>query len=866
MRGPRYSEHVRKVLEQAEREALRSHSLRIEPEHVFVALLKQENSLAYKILQDMGVDVNELTRELYRIVPRESSAIVFGPVQPSERTNRVLDFAHEEARMMENSFVGTEHLLLGLLRDVRGALAEILHRHGITYENVYESVKMYLRLGKDAYEPSVKTPTLDNFAIDLTEKARKGELDPLIGREAEVERLVEVLSRKNKNNPVLVGPPGVGKTAIVEGLAQRIASEEVPSVLLGKRILKLDLNSVVAGTKYRGEFEERMKRIINEVKRAKNVIVFMDEIHTLIGAGSAEGSLDAGNILKPALARGEFRLIGATTEEEYRKYIEKDGALERRFLKIVVKEPTEDETLEILKGLRSRYEDYHGVRYSDEALEAAVRLSTRYISGRHLPDKAIDVIDEAGSRVKIKHSQRENDAVALIDKKMNSLRAERERAKSEGDVEKERIISRQIAILEGEKKKIKSKQGKKTYEPPVVTPEDIAETVSLMTGIPLKKLTRDEKQRLLTMEDELKKRVIGQDEAVKAVSDAVVRAKMGLSDPYKPLASFLFLGPTGVGKTELARALAEFLFGSVDALIKFDMSEYSDAYTVSKLIGSPPGYVGYEDSGLLVKSVINRPYSVVLFDEVEKAHPQVLNIFLQLLDEGRVTDARGRVADFRNTIVIMTSNIGSEEFFRKGGSLGFFEGSVEQSLKDKVLEKLKSYLPPELINRIDEKVVFRSLSKEDIIRIVELKLGVVKKKLSSSGITLKLSDAVKAYIAESGYDPKFGARHVLRSIQKNLEVPLSKVLLRHEDWKNGVVEVFMENEGHKGEREGGLVFKFIPSETIDEKTSPEGADGAREKLSTDRSSKASSRGKRSSRGSARRRSKSDKVSLTGYSG
>jgi ATP-dependent Clp protease ATP-binding subunit ClpC len=717
----------------------------------------------------------------------------------------------DEARKLGHSYVGTEHILLGLIREGEGVAARVLNNLGVSLNKARQQVLQLLGSNdsgshQGASSASANTPTLDSLARDLTVIAREGSLDPVIGRSKEIQRVIEVLSRRTKNNPVLIGEPGVGKTAIAEGLAQQIVNNEIPEILRDKRVMTLDMGTVVAGTKYRGEFEDRLKKVMDEIRQAGNIILFIDELHTLIGAGGAEGAIDASNILKPSLARGELQCIGATTLDEYRKYIEKDAALERRFQPIRVDEPTAEESVQILKGLRDRYEAHHRVSITDESIDAAVKLSDRYISDRFLPDKAIDLIDEAGSKVRLR-SYTTPPNLKELEVKLEKVRKEKDAAVQSQEFEKaaslrdsEQHLREQ---LEETKKVWKEKQGQENSE---VTVEDIASVVSSWTGIPVSKLTQTETQKLLNLEEILHNRVIGQEEAVKAVSKAVRRAHAGLKDPKRPIGSFVFLGPTGVGKTELARALAEAMFGDEDAMIRIDMSEYMEKHSTSRLVGSPPGYVGYEEGGQLTEKVRRKPYSVVLLDEIEKAHPDVFNILLQVLEDGRLTDSKGRTVDFRNTVLIMTSNVGASAL-QRNKYVGFNIQDSDQNFKDmkgKVLEELKKAFRPEFLNRIDEIIVFHALEKKHLTEIVTLMSNQLTKRLAEQDITLSLTEAAMNKIADEGYDPEYGARPLRRAIQKHIEDRLSEELLRGTVLTGQKVIIDIENDEfvvRAGERE-----------------------------------------------------------------
>lgn len=784
----RYTERARKVIILAQDEAVRLKHNHIGTEHLLLGLLREREGLAAKILDSFDITLELVRSELEHMVDRTeyqgSREVAFTP-----RAKRVLELALDETRRMGHNYVGTEHILLGILREGEGVGAQILRRLGLDLEMVRNRLYEFLNENSSSQEsfpdspPShreSRTPVLDEFSRDLTQLALEKKLDPVIGREREIERVIQILSRRTKNNPVLIGEPGVGKTAIVEGLAQKIVRGEVPEILKGKRVVSLDLAAVVAGTKYRGEFEKRLKKIISEIVQTKEVILFIDEVHTLVGAGAAEGAIDAANILKPALARGELQAIGATTITEYRKYIEKDSALERRFQPVYVDEPSVEVTIAILRGIRERYEEHHKVRITDEALEAAAKLSQRYISDRYLPDKAIDVMDEAASRVRLQATVLPPELKEL-EARIEEVRRQKERAVRNQDFE-------EAARYRDEEERLKRKyrESKEAWlrevdaTRPLVTEEDIAAVVSSWTGIPVSRLAMEEKERLVRMEEEIHKRIVGQEEAVKAVCRAIRRSRAGLKDPRRPIGSFIFLGPSGVGKTELAKALAEFLFGREDALITLDMSEYMEKFTVSRLVGSPPGYVGYEEGGQLTEKVRRRPYSVVLFDEIEKANPEIFNILLQIMEEGRLTDAQGRVVDFKNTIIIMTSNLGARMIASQGG-IGFGdkkeEGLSYQEIKHRVMEEVKRVFTPEFLNRVDEIIVFRPLKQKEIEQIVELLMKETKNRLKEHGMDIELTPEARAFIAREGYDPNFGARPLRRAIQRLVEDPLSELIL-----------------------------------------------------------------------------------------
>ncbi|MDP2917449.1 MAG: ATP-dependent Clp protease ATP-binding subunit [Dehalococcoidia bacterium] len=789
-RFEKFSERARRVLTLAQEEAQRFNHANIGPEHILLGLVGEPESVAAKVLVNLGVSLNKVRSAVEFIVGRGETPVK-GEIGLSPGAKRVIELAIDEARYIGHNYIGTEHLLLGLLREGEGIASRVLDSLGVTLERVRSEITRVQEQGvgstpkaKAARTPS-RTPALDQLGLDLTASARNGKLDPVIGREKEIERIIQILSRRTKNNPALIGEPGVGKTAIVEGLAQRIVSGDVPETLEGKRLITLDIASLVAGTKYRGEFEERLKKVIEEIKTAGNCVLFIDEFHTIVGAGAAEGAVDAANILKPSLARGELQCIGATTLDDYRKYIERDAALERRFQPVLVAEPSVDEALAILRGIKQRYEEHHRLTISDKALVSAVDLASRYIPDRFLPDKAIDLVDEAASRVRIKHW---TVPVALKEEKLaeGSLRKEKDSALATQQYEyAAELRNRELQIEDKIKKLEEAWQTQLADKKPEVSEKDIAEVVSMWTGIPVVQMTTDETKRLLNMEEVLHNRIIGQDEAIVAISKAVRRARAGLKDPRHPIGNFIFLGPTGVGKTELVRALAEFMFGKEDALIRLDMSEFMERHTVSRLVGAPPGYVGYDEGGQLTEAVRRKSYCVILFDEIEKAHPDVFNILLQIFDDGHLTDAKGRRVDFRNSIIVMTSNIGAE-LIRKGSSMGFVTKTDEakaredayERMKEKLLAELKKSFRPEFLNRIDGVVVFHALTKEHIRKIVDLMLTSVTKQLAEKEIILKITDAAKDFIGEKGYDEVFGARPLRRAIQDRIEDKLSEELLR----------------------------------------------------------------------------------------
>lgn len=795
----RFTERAQKVLALAQEEAIRLGHNNIGTEHILLGLVREGEGIAAKALYALGLSSEKIQKEVEDLIGRGSD--VAGSIHYTPRAKKVTELSMDEARKLGHSYVGTEHILLGLIREGEGVAARVLNNLGVSLNKARQQVLQLLGSNESgshqgASSASANTPTLDSLARDLTVIAREGSLDPVIGRSKEIQRVIEVLSRRTKNNPVLIGEPGVGKTAIAEGLAQQIVNNEVPEILRDKRVMTLDMGTVVAGTKYRGEFEDRLKKVMDEIRQAGNIILFIDELHTLIGAGGAEGAIDASNILKPSLARGELQCIGATTLDEYRKYIEKDAALERRFQPIRVDEPTAEESVQILKGLRDRYEAHHRVSITDEAIEAAVKLSDRYISDRFLPDKAIDLIDEAGSKVRLR-SYTTPPNLKELEVKLEEVRKEKDAAVQSQEFEKAASLrdseQRLREQLEETKKVWKEKQGQENSE---VTVEDIASVVSSWTGIPVSKLTQTETQKLLNLEEILHNRVIGQEEAVKAISKAVRRAHAGLKDPKRPIGSFIFLGPTGVGKTELARALAEAMFGDEDAMIRIDMSEYMEKHSTSRLVGSPPGYVGYEEGGQLTEKVRRKPYSVVLLDEIEKAHPDVFNILLQVLEDGRLTDSKGRTVDFRNTVLIMTSNVGASAL-KRNKYVGFNIQDTDQDFKDmkgKVLEELKKAFRPEFLNRIDEIIVFHALEKKHLKEIVTLMSGQLTKRLQEQDITLSLTDAAMEKISQEGYDPEYGARPLRRAIQKHIEDRLSEELLKGTVLTGQKVVIDVEND------------------------------------------------------------------------
>lgn len=815
----RFTEKAIKVIMLAQEEARRLGHNFVGTEQILLGLIGEGTGVAAKVLKSLGVNLKDSRIEVEKIIGR-GSGFVAVEIPFTPRAKRVLELSLEEARQLGHNYIGTEHLLLGLIREGEGVAARVLENLSIDLTKVRTQVIRMLGetaevgSGANSTKSNLKTATLDEFGTNLTKLASESKLDPVVGRYAEIDRVVQILGRRTKNNPVLIGEPGVGKTAIAEGLAQRIQLGDIPDILEDKRVLTLDIGLLVAGTKYRGEFEERLKKIMEEIKSAGNVILVIDEVHTLIGAGAAEGAIDAANILKPALARGELQCIGATTLDEYRKHIERDAALERRFQPVMVGEPSIEDTIEILKGLRERYEQHHRLKITDDALEAAAHLGDRYISDRFLPDKAIDLIDEAGSRVRLINSKLPPEA-KQIDKELRQIQKQKEESVRDQNFdqagqlrEKEMELSAKIKeVLENKKETATedesnndsnlAKSDSKLLQNPMVSEEDVAHIVASWTGVPVQKLTETESVKLLNMEETLHQRLIGQNEAVKAVSRAIRRARVGLKNPNRPIASFIFSGPTGVGKTELTKSLASYFFGSEEAMIRLDMSEFMERHTVSKLIGSPPGYVGFNEGGQLTEAVRRRPYTVVLFDEVEKAHPDVFNLLLQLLEDGRLTDSKGRTVDFKNTLLIMTSNIGSKVIEKGGGGLGFeFSGdSVEDSqynrIKSLVNEELKQYFRPEFLNRLDEIIVFRQLSKIEVKEIAEIMLKEVFARLQDKGIKLSVTDAFKERLVEEGYNPSYGARPLRRAVMRLLEDSLAEEVLsgRIKDGDKALVDI-----------------------------------------------------------------------------
>ncbi len=790
-RFEKFSERARRVLSLAQEEAIRFNHNYIGTEHILLGLVRENEGVAARVLANMNVDLQKVRSAVEFIIGRGERPVSGENIGLTPRAKKVIELAVDEARRMNHHYIGTEHLLVGLMREGEGVAAGVLESLGVSLEKARTEAQRILSQNPptgshSGSRSSTRTPTLDQLGVDLTGLARNGKLDPVWGRQREIQRVIQILSRRTKNNPVLIGEPGVGKTAIIEALAQRTVVGDVPETLQGKRLVTLDMGALVAGTKYRGEFEERLKKVLEELKSSGNCVLFIDEMHTLVGAGAAEGAVDAANILKPSLSRGEIQVVGATTMDDYRKYVERDPALERRFQPVLVEEPTIEETLEILRHVKGRYEEHHRLTISDEALQGAAKLAARFIPDRFLPDKAIDLIDEGSSRVRIRHTSTPL-SVKEASKVLESVRKEKEEAISGQQYEfAAELREREVKLQERVEDLEKAWQDDQDREQAVVTADDVAEVVAMWTGIPLSRLQVEETERLLHMEDHLHQRIIGQDEAIVMVAKAVRRARAGIKDPRRPVGVFMFLGPTGVGKTELARALAEFLFGSDEALNRLDMSEFMERHTVARLVGAPPGYVGYDEGGQLTEAIRRKPHAVILLDEIEKAHPDVFNILLQIFDDGHLTDAKGRKVDFRNAVVIMTSNLGSD-LIKKDTMLGFgvkkdaaatFQHSYER-MKDKVTAEVKRFFRPEFLNRIDATVVFHALARDHIIRIVDLMLDQVRVQLREHGVSMEVTPEAKGFLAEKGYDPDYGARPLRRVIQDKVEDLLSEELLTH---------------------------------------------------------------------------------------
>jgi ATP-dependent Clp protease ATP-binding subunit ClpC len=823
MRFDRFTERAQEAAQRAAEIIQRYGHNQIDTEHILLGLIEQPQGVVGAILDNLKIDVNNLTERLDYILRTSPKANIFGggagQIFITPRVKRIIDLANEEANRLKDDYISTEHIFLAILSERSTPAARLLEGAGVTRERVYEAIQQ-IRGGQRVTDPQAETRyrTLEKYSRDLTQAAREGKLDPVIGRDSEILRLIQILSRRTKNNPVLIGEAGVGKTAIVEGLAQKIATNDVPEILMGKRVLILDLGGMIAGSRFRGEFEERLKAVIEEIQRAQGeIIMFIDELHTVVGAGAAQGAMDASNMLKPALARGELQCIGATTLDEYHKHIEKDAALERRFAPIYVEEPSVDDTIEMLRGLRDRYEAHHKVRFSDDALVAAARLSSRYVTDRHLPDKAIDLMDEAAAKLRVALYSLPPE-LKVMKSEVERLTAEEEQAGLERDYERAAQKKAERLRIEQEFTQQRDKWENEHHLDEVVDVNDIASVVAQWTGIPVTQMMETEAVKLLHMEDRLHERIRGQDEAITAIADAIRRARSGLKDPRRPIGSFIFIGPSGVGKTELAKAIAWFLFEDEEALVRIDMSEYREQHTVSRLFGAPPGYVGYEEGGQLTETVRRRPYRVILFDEIEKAHPEVWNALLQILDDGRLTDGQGRVVDFRNTVLIMTSNLGTE-FVRRSGSLGFLQetGNAEERLAQEKIEKaLKSTFRPEFLNRIDEIITFSHLSKEQMLEIVDLQMKEVRERLSEHNLQVELTPKARQWLADVGYDATFGARPLKRALQKHVESPLSVRLLGGEfsDGDKIIVDV--------DEQANALVFhsisQKIQTEEIEQKS------------------------------------------------
>ncbi len=816
MRFDRFTERAQEAAQRAAEIIQRYGHNQIDTEHILLALIEQPQGVISQLLEILKVDANALAERLDFILRTSPKASIFGggagQIFITPRVKRIIDLANEEANRMKDEYISTEHIFLAILSERNTPAARLLEGAGITRDRVYDSIQQ-LRGGQRVSDPQAETRyrTLEKYSRDLTQQAREGKLDPVIGRDQEILRVMQILSRRTKNNPVLIGEAGVGKTAIVEGLAQKIAANDVPEILSGKRVLSLDLSGMIAGSRFRGEFEERLKAAIEEVQRSEGeIILFIDELHTVVGAGAAQGAMDASNMLKPALARGELQCVGATTLDEYQKYIEKDAALERRFAPVFVEEPSVDDTIKMLRGLRDRYEAHHKVRFSDDALVAAARLSSQYVPDRRLPDKAIDLIDEAAAKLRVALYSMPAD-LKRLKSEIEKLAAEEEQAGLERDYERAARKKAERLRLESEYAEQRDRWEAEHQLDEVVDVDDIAQVIAQWTGIPVTQMLESEAQKLLRMEDRLHERIIGQDEAIHAIADAIRRARSGLKDPRRPIGSFIFIGPSGVGKTELAKALAEFLFGDEDALVRMDMSEYREQHTVSRLFGAPPGYVGYEEGGQLTEAVRRRPYRVILFDEIEKAHPEVWNALLQILDDGRLTDGQGRVVDFRNTVLIMTSNLGTE-FVRQGGTLGFLQrndDAEERQMHDKIEKALKSTFRPEFLNRIDEIIMFSPLTFEQVTQIVDLQMAEIQARMQEHGLTVELTPEARAWLAKVGFDQNFGARPLRRALQKYVESPLAVSLLAGQFHQGDRVIVDFDADQNK------LVFRKAEAVSVD---------------------------------------------------